>query len=291
MFAVTASAQSWKEVTGSVPPGGIVTDGSADLAAPPAELQLGLEKSTMAQKVMAIHDKDLVDPSSVTADDIAVVQSYIDTYAPDGTVSMYVPSAPGKLQNPQLTGDGSYLDLNLPGQVQTYDNFCGPATAYAILKGRGINVTQSGIASLASVTPNGSGAVMSNLLAAMNSYNGSNGNNFHYAQLNGPGSYTTSWYNTMTSDAITTLLGDYGVAYNVHMINTPGSARLEGYETMQDSDIKHFVAGEGFDSRNTSSRMCLYYDSNDEKSNLGTRHMQVTFDTMARLCDDMNIGY
>ncbi len=86
-------------------------------------------------------------------------------------------------------------------------------------------------------------------------------------------------------------LGNYGVVYDVHMINVSGSARLQGYETMQAPEIKHYVAGEGFDSSDPSNKICNYYDSNNQKSNLGDRHMQVSFQTMARLTDDMGIAF
>jgi len=69
-----------------------------------------------------------------------------------------------------------------------------------------------------------------------------------------------------------------------------GSARLAGYETIS-KDIYHYVAGEGFDSTDPSNRVCYYYDSNNQKTNLGDRHMNVTFQTMARLTDDMGICY
>ena len=95
----------------------------------------------------------------------------------------------------------------------------------------------------------------------------------------------------MTNDAISTLLGNYGVVYDVHMVNVSGSARLQGYETMQSPEIRHYVAGEGFDSTDPSARICFYYDSNNLKSNLGTRHMWVTFGTMAHLTDDMGLVF
>lgn len=54
--------------------------------------------------------------------------------------------------------------------------------------------------------------------------------------------------------------------------------------------MKHYVAGEGFDSSTPSRRICYYYDSN-KLDRLGTHHMQVTFQVMAVLCNDMGLVY
>lgn len=292
MFATTASAQSWNDVNAKAPVSNVACENSANLVnnSSASDIAFGLKKSEMANKVATITENDQSDPTSVTSDDVATIQSYINTYAPDANVNMYLPKKNPKIGiTPMLAGDGSSKFLNLPGQVQLNDYYCGPETAYAILGGRGISTTQAKMATLAGTTS--SGTVMSNLLSAMNSYNGTNGNYFKYAVVYGPGSNTTAWYNTMTADAITTLNGGYGTVYNVHMVNTPGSARLAGYDTMVASNIYHYVAGEGYNSTNTSNRICDYYDSNNEKSNLGTRHEQISFTTMAILTDDMSIGF
>jgi hypothetical protein len=262
----------------------IIDNSSAD------DLQFGLQKSAMANKVMDICNKESTDPKSITTADIATIQSYINTYAPDSTTKMFLPktNSQSSVVPMSLTGDGGSKYLGLPGQVQTTSYYCGPATAYAILEGRGISTTQAKIASRASTTTNGT--IMSNLLDAMNSYSGTSGKTFRYAKLSGPGSNTDKWYATMTADAITTLIGGYGVVYNVHMVNSTGSARLAGYSTMVASNIYHYVAGEGYDSTSASNRICYYYDSNNEKT-FTTRHQHVTFTTMAILTDDMSIGF
>ncbi len=91
---------------------------------------------------------------------------------------------------------------------------------------------------------------------------------------------------------IATLLADYGVIYDVNQVE--GSLNyLQTYGTPTGgaySDMKHYVAGEGFDSSTPSRRICYYYDSNT-LDRLGTHHMQVTFQVMAVLCNDMGLVY
>jgi hypothetical protein len=254
------------------------------------EKQAGLEKSEMAQKVMAIREKAISNPKSITKSDVTTVQSYINKYFKGGALDTFIPNT-STLVTMSNPGDYQYKRFSLPGQVQLYDNYCGPASAYAVLKYKGINVTQDIMAQRLGIVPNGSGTSLGNFPGALNYYSGTNGNYFSYAVLWGPGSYSSSWAVTMTNDAISTLLGNYGVVYDVHMVNVSGSARLQGYETMQSPEIRHYVAGEGFDSTDPSARICFYYDSNNLKSNLGTRHMWVTFGTMAHLTDDMGLVF
>lgn len=254
----------------------------------PAQTQDGIEKSNLANKVMAIREKALEDPDSVTKKDIALVETYIQKYFKNNTIDMYIPKADknGIFTNP---GDYQVKDLHLPGEVQTRDYYCGPAAAVAVLKGRNINVTQEIMAER--LETDSDGTLLGDFPAALNYYNGTNGNRFHYALKTGPGYYTLDWAIEMTNDAISTILGAYGVVYDCHMVNASGSARLKGYEKMGKAHIYHYVAGEGFNSSDPSNRVCLYYDSNNLKTNLGNRHMDVPFQTMARLTDDMGFIY
>ncbi|MEN6460419.1 MAG: C39 family peptidase [Syntrophomonas sp.] len=260
----------------------------------PEQEQAGKEKSEIATKVINIREKAIKNPQSVTKNDTEIVQSYINKYFKGQDIKAFIPNITVNKDNSisvvsSNPGDYQTKFLNLPGQVQTNNYYCGPATAYAILNGRGINVSQTTMASRLDTDTDGTN--LANFPAALNYYSGTNGNYFSYALSYGPGSYSTTWAVNMTNNAISTLLGNYGVVYDVHMINVSGSARLQGYETMQAPEIKHYVAGEGFDSSDPSNRICNYYDSNNQKSNLGDRHMQVSFQTMARLTDDMGIAF
>jgi hypothetical protein len=133
------------------------------------------------------------------------------------------------------------------------------------------------------------GTSLGNVAPALNYYDGYGGNYFNYATLSGPGSYSDSWAITMTNDAILTLLGNYGVIYDVHMVKG-SSYYLEYYYPLQDNNVYHYVAGEGFDSRDPSNRICDYWDSNNLKQ-LPTRHNNVTFHCMAVLADDRGLVY
>lgn len=260
----------------------------------PAAIKAGQDKSALAQKVVEIWEKSKKSPQSVTENDRETIQTFIDQYCQGSSVNNYINQSSSNTPSvitPDAVGDGQTLNLWLPGMVQTQDNYCAAATCYAILQGRGINVSEATMATRLGISPGGAGAVLSKVCPALNYYNGSNGNYFNYALATGPGSYTSAWQTSMTNNAIATLLGNYGVVYDVHMINSSGSARLAGYETMYSSDIKHYVAGEGFNSTDTSNKICYYYDSNNLKTNLGNRHMNVTFYIMSRLTDDMGICF
>jgi len=254
----------------------------------PAQTQAGIEKSNFANKVMAIREKALEDPDSVTKKDIALIEAYIQKYFKDNTLDMYIPKAN---KNSIMANPGDYREKNLwlPGEKQINNYYCGPASAVAVLKGRNINVTQSTMAKRLGTDSNGT--ILGNFPAGLNYYNGTNGNRFHYALMTGPGYYTMDWAIKMTNAAISTILGDYGVVYDCHMVKAHGSARLKGYEDMESNHIYHYVAGEGFDSSDPSRRICFYYDSNNLKTNLGNRHMDVPFQTMARLTDDLGLIY
>ncbi|MGI5880663.1 MAG: C39 family peptidase [Syntrophomonadaceae bacterium] len=257
----------------------------------PADKQEGLNKSALANKIMTIREKAIKSPNSVTKYDIKMVQSYIDQYSQNSTIDNYIPKSiqenPDGLVLKANPGDYQSKNLWLPGQVQSTNYYCGPASAVAVLRGRNINVTQSTMATRLGTTTNGT--VLARFPGGLNYYNGTNGNNFRYALMQGPGSYTTTWAVNMTNASISTILGNYGVVYDVHMVNSPGSARLQGYETMSKANIYHYVAGEGFNSSSPSNRICYYYDSNNQKTNLGNRHMNVTYQTMARLTDDFGL--
>ncbi|WP_172408204.1 C39 family peptidase [Desulfosporosinus sp. FKA] len=258
----------------------------------PEAIKEGQDKSALSQKIVEIWDKSVKKPESVTESDRKTIQTYIDKYAKGNSVDKYIYKSSGNSSKitAAAIGDGVYKYLGLPGIVQSKDNYCSAATCYAILQGRGINVSETTMAQRLGIYGKTNGAYLSAVCPALNYYNGYNGNNFKYALSTGPGSYTSAWETSMTNNAIATLLGNYGVVYDVHMVNSSGSARLSGYETMYSSDIRHYVAGEGFNGTNPSAKTCYYYDSNNLKS-FTNRHLWVYFSTMARLTDDMGICY
>lgn len=256
------------------------------------ERKAAKDKSDMAQKVMKIRDKSLANPKSVTKSEHDIVQKFIDKYFRGTPVSNFISTggstgvSTGGVTIAANPGDYQVMNLWLPGQVQERDYWCAPASGYAVLKGRGISVTQSELASKMGTTT--SGTLLGNVAPALNQYNGRNGNYFRYVLLEGPGYTAPGWPVEFTNSAISTILGGYGVIYDVHQVK--GSQYyLQGYETMQSDHIYHYVAGEGFDSSDPSRRICFYYDSNNLKGNLGDRHMEVTFLCMSVLCNDRGL--
>lgn len=218
----------------------------------------------------------------------------IAKFYPDADIKDYLP--PLGTDSRDNPGDRQKLNLNLPGEKQETSYYCGPASGYAVLTGRGIDTTQSKLAQQMHTTTDGTGFYDVN--DALNQYNGEGGNRFHYSELvgyklSGENMTATEWAVEFTNSAIATLLGKYGVIYNVHQV--AGSSNfLEGYGNsngVASSTLWHFVAGEGFDSSNPSRRICYYYDSNDKKTNLGSRHMKIPFSTMAVLCNDRGLIY
>lgn len=154
------------------------------------EIQFGLAKSDLACQVIKIRDRSINQKDSsyniaskgkkpINAEDVATVMEYIEKYAPEANLSDYI-IAPDiavikeyiakyaseasvddliaeKVGNvsPTAVGDYTSKDLNLPGQVQKYDNYCAPASIYAVLKGKGLNVNQDTLASYCGIVPNG----------------------------------------------------------------------------------------------------------------------------------------
>lgn len=113
---------------------------------------------------------------------------------------------------------------------------------------------------------------------------------FFYATLLPSNVPASQWNVRMADTAIATIVGNYGVIYDVHQVK--GSLNyLQGYESMVADHIYHYVAGEGFNANDPSRRICLYYDSNNQKSNLGDRHMNITFQVMGVLTNDMGLVY
>lgn len=294
IFTPIASAESAKDLLNDSVPSNAVGEADVDLTdsqvgyISPAEKSQSAAKSTTAQKVMEIHEKSISAPQSITEADRAIVQSYINTYFPDASIDRYIISKPEETDTMRGNGNpGDYqnLNLNLPGEVQATNYYCGPASGVAVMGGMGISVRQSTMASL--MHTNQSGTSPGNVAPALNHYSGTYNHNFHYALLSGPGSFSTQWAIEMTNDAISTLLGNDGVIYDVHIAKN-GHNYLQYYNN--DHDVYHYVAGEGFNSSDPSNRVCLYYDSNNQR-NLPTRHNHVSFHCMSALCDDRGLVF
>lgn len=249
-----------------------------------------VDKAAAATEIQEIREQYMED-GSISDEDYARMEELINEFYPDSSVENFLPNKAARA-NP---GDYDSENLNLPGAVQETDYYCGPASGYAVLRGRGISVTQSKLADL--MDTNRDGTILGNVAPALNTYNGQNGNQFKYSLYTGPklsGSPqanmdATTWAINMTNNAITTIMGGYGVIYDVHQVK--GSSNyLSGYSSngVASSTMWHYVAGEGYDSSDPSNRICYYYDSNNKKY-FEDRHLHVPFRVMAVLINDLGL--
>lgn len=250
------------------------------------------EKANAVDRIMEIRTNYLNNQGEISDQERTELESLLSVYYPDASIDDYLPNLSASTRsNP---GDYQTLNLYLPGKVQETGYYCAPASGYAVLNGRGIYVSQSELAGKMGTTT--SGTDLGNVAPALNKYNGRNGNKFHYAtmqgyQLSGESMTAQQWAMKFTNAAISTLIGNYGVIYDVHQV--AGSKNyLSGYGTSTEGayySMYHYVAGEGFDSSDPSRRKCYYYDSNNK--DLGNHHMVVTFQVMAVLCNDRGLIY
>lgn len=254
------------------------------------ELAFSAQKGNAVMRIMEIREKYIENGGQISDEERNEIERLIAIYYPKASIFDYLPMM-GTRSN---IGDHQVKYLDLPGKEQEYDSWCGPASGYAVLKGQGINVTQSDLATAMHTDNDGVGGTMLwRVPNALNQYS----DHTYAVQLG----YKIEPNNTMTAQewavyftnlAIATLLADYGVIYDVNQVE--GSLNyLQTYGTPTGgaySDMKHYVAGEGFDSSTPSRRICYYYDSNT-LDRLGTHHMQVTFQVMAVLCNDMGVVY
>lgn len=251
-------------------------------------------KFEACQRIAEIYDKYVSSAGEISEDEIEELRSILKEFYPNAEISNYLPNFTELRENYRLNpGDDTSLFLNLPGQEQTEDYNCGPASGYAVLAYRGISVTQDQLADYEHMnTTEAYGTDLANIAPALNAYNGVNGNWFQYALLYGNTSST--WPMELTNTAISTLLGNYGVVYNGHQL--AGSLYYFAYYDrgtgVAQSEIGHYVAGEGFDSTNLSARICLYFDPiRAVDMFLPTRHVSITFQQMAVLTNDRGLVY
>ena len=252
----------------------------------------GAAKAAAACRIMQLREKYFENNGVLSDNELDEINTLLAEFYPDAEIEYYLPALDAQSRaNP---GDHQILNLNLPGRVQETDYYCAPASAYAVLAGRGIYTTQSYLAELMGTTT--SGTLLGNVAGALNEFNGDNGNNFVYSllegyQLSGESMTAMEWAILFTNTAISTLIGRYGVIYDVHQVQ--GSSNyLTGYGNANGvaaSNMYHYVAGEGFNSSDPSNRVCYYYDSNNQKSGLGDRHMEIPFRVMAVLCNDRGL--
>jgi len=174
--------------------------------------------------------------------------------------------------------------LSMPTVAQANGYYCGPASAYLVLGHQGCNVRQSGLAGNNYLqtdkyqsTPFGN-----NWTTTMNAYS-----DHTYNLLWGSSSDTTARAIELTDTAIGTIATGDGVIYDT--IQYPSSAaRLVGYPSSISATIYHYVAGEGYDASNSSSRVCYYNDPNGARP-AAFGHQTIGFRLMCTIIKDRGL--
>ncbi|MCE5195744.1 MAG: C39 family peptidase [Negativicutes bacterium] len=254
------------------------------------EINYSKEKAKACKEIMLIREKYFKDTNSVNAKEIEKLDSLLGKFYPDTTLSDYLPGYGNDVVLRTNPGDYMYKNLDLPGQEQDEEFNCGPAAAKAVLAGREIYVSFDDLEEDMYTTIDGT--YLGNIAPALNLYNGVNGNWFNYAIMYG--STLSSWPMEFANATITTLLGNYGVVINGHQLANSSVyfAYYDGGTGLSQSEIGHYVAGEGFDSTDPSARILYYYDSiPSEDMFLPTRHVEISFQRMAILTNDRGLVY
>ena len=258
-------------------------------------------------RIAEIQEKYLRQGCSISQQERQELEQILAEYYPEASISAYLPAPetrraslqegarPNAAVIPSVVDAFPRVYLNLPGQLQETKYYCGPASAYAVLNGLGIAVTQSDLAKTMKTTTDGTGFY--NVAPALNSYSGRNGKTFKYEtmagyKLTGKSMTAAQWEKNFVNAAVATLSANRGVIYNCHQVKG-SQTYLQGYAGLDGkarSTIWHFVAGEGWDKRNSQTLYCLYYDSNN--INLENyHHMRIPFSKMAILCNDRGLIY
>lgn len=155
--------------------------------------------------------------------------------------------------------DSSTLALDLPVVAQETGYYCGPASAYMVLKyeNPNLNVTQQTLAGSAYLNTTTSGTDFStNWTTTMNAFS-----DHEYALLWGFSNDSDERAILMTDCAIATLTAGYGVIYDTVQYTTK-TERLVGYPSALSSNVYHYVAGRGYDVSDPYRRICYYVDPN-----------------------------
>ena len=103
------------------------------------ELAFSAQKGNAVMRIMEIREKYIENGGQISDEERNEIERLIAIYYPKASIFDYLPMM-GTRSN---IGDHQVKYLDLPGKVQEDDSWCGPASGYAVLKGQGINVTQS----------------------------------------------------------------------------------------------------------------------------------------------------
>ena len=230
---------------------------------------LGLSESYQRRNNSIMTDDDM-------SEAIAIIEKYNNGELPENSIltgNRYL-RAPRKQK---------WLD-NMVLVKQSNGYYCGPASAYMVLKAAGAkNITQAILAKSLGTNTAGTG-LGDKWPDTLNAYAN------HYYSIKWAGAYTPI---DITDSAIGTLASGYGVVYNTIQYNsdkqkTKPQDRLIGYPSYLASDIYHYVAGYGFDASNPNYRYCYYMDStNVRDSAYGTHY--IPFGTMYTLIKDRGL--
>lgn len=190
--------------------------------------------------------------------------------------------------SPLLRAVATTKTLSMTAVAQSNTYYCGPASAYMVLKTEGKNVTQSGLAGTTTTylkTTSAGTDFGTNWTTTLNSYS-----SHTYNLMWGNPSDTTARAIEMTDAAIGTLASGYGVVYDTIQYSGTSTNRLVGYSSTLTSSIYHYVAGYGYNATDSSNRVCYYIDPNDGNASAYGKQT-IGFRLMCTLIKDRGLVY
>lgn len=218
-----------------------------------------------------------------------IIAKYSSTKSPASVFAM----SENSNSNASMVATATYKTLSLAAVAQGTSYYCGPASAYMVLKKEGKSnfhyVTQNYLAGSASSPTRlqtqyyGQTPFGTNWDDTMTFFS-----NHTYSRLWGDPNDSTSRAILLTDSAIGTIASGYGVIYDT--VQYPSSSnRLVGYSNLS-STMYHYVAGEGYNTADPYNRVCLYVDPNGSNQSAFGHH-QIGFRLMCRLVKDRGIVF
>ena len=225
------------------------------------EIKLGIQKEKREKAlIQAIND---FKENKITKDKLdSEVNNFNLIYTPKSSIYNSSLQSTSALASAVTTGC-----LNIPSTGQEKTWYCGPASAYNILKGDNITknkndqrpLTQYNLAVDLGATSAGAGWP-GTWSATMSSW-GPEYFAFVASSASQSGSLST-WKNNLYSHQKSDVLAaGIGVVYDTHQKPSDTTNRLTGYESIS-SHVWHYVAGDGYDETNPSAKRVHYSDSN-----------------------------
>ena len=251
------------------------------------EILAGEQKAADMQRLVELLGLGYKDPSesqvtmqtvdnALTDEEVSELQSLLDKYGVNEYTSISTLSADSVTR--------AIRRLNIPLVSQDNGYYCGPASAQMILRGEGIYLTQTQLASDLGTNSDGT-SFGANWTNALNKYSDNN-----YQILWGSPSDSTDRAILMTDSAIGTLARGYGVVYDTIQYAGTSTNRLVGYNNYLPNNIYHYVAGTGYNNNQPEDRICYYNDPNSARPGAYGQH-EIGFRLMCTLIKDRGLVF